>query len=176
MQKATHITLRCLDALSLDYTSVWIVKRFTRGSIGVAGDATILVRCNLTTRNSKWLKFLDNLLISLTKIQFPGRLEVIDHRVNGPHTYASDSLSQVLPIWPEIVIEKLDPHQLPFKMMFIANRGYWEEIAVPTLIVKTGVPIRELTWRPIVTAATAEISDYIRVYKLHLEIMDMEKL
>lgn len=41
--------------------------------------------------------------------------------------------------------------------MFIANRGCWEGIALPTLIVNTGAPIREL----IVAAAMAEISDYI---------------
>ena len=132
-----------LDECGLYYSSVQVVTRFSRGTEATLRDTTLLIRGDLSTRHSEWLSVLDDILSVALKLDWPGRVEVIDERVSGIRTFTPTVGDRVIERWQSItdkVISEFSDRRIPWVLIEISNRGYWEAVSVPTVVVKVSTP------------------------------------
>lgn len=176
---AVQIATTHLNQKALDYELVRVAKRFSTGAAPSQSDTTVIIDGDLSTRYSEWLSALDDVLIGLSELEWPGRVEMVDVRASKVHSFPPRLAHTVSSSWANIrqnVIDRLSAHNMPWVMVFILNRGYWDEISAPTVIAKIDAPIRSPAWNSIVVAASRDIKAYLSEFDICIEISDTEGL
>jgi len=71
-------------------------------------------------------------------------VEIVDLRaVDGPKAFPPSLTNQQQSKWDEVldtVISLLGQFDIDWYQVFAANRGYWEDISVATVVIKAIVP------------------------------------
>lgn len=148
-----------------------IRNRFSKGATPTPNDITILIQGDVSTHYKTALSMLDELLTALVGIGWPGRVEVVDNRALNMRYFAPRVSNSVQEQWPNIekgIMERLDHHNLEWVIIFVMNRGYWDEVSEPTVIAKINAPITNTTWREAIKPALRDMRDYLCDYQLNL--------
>ncbi|KAF3491860.1 uncharacterized protein GIQ15_01377 [Arthroderma uncinatum] len=143
--RLTDIALTCLEEYDLDYHRVEIVQRYSRGQTPTPADNTVYISL-YTPVNDDWVEALDSILSATEQLQFAGRVEMVYHEaLDGIKTYPPDIPEQLAQDWPNIegqITSQLAVLGVDWKVVMLAKRGYWEDDAVNTVVIKASVPSR----------------------------------
>ncbi|KDB23805.1 hypothetical protein H109_04305 [Trichophyton interdigitale MR816] len=146
-ERLMNLALEYLGKYQLSYHRLMVVRRYSEGLIPSPADNTLYISL-YTPSNDNWVKALDDILSAIEPLQFTGRVEMIDHRaLGGMKTFPPDTPDQLVQEWEQIqstIIRCLDSIQINWKAVMLLKRGYWEEVAVNTIVVKASIPSRAL--------------------------------
>ncbi|KAK2794511.1 hypothetical protein FQN52_008089 [Onygenales sp. PD_12] len=132
----------------LVYEQIHVCQRYTVGDTPTAADNTLYIRLVPSGTNAAWIPALADLLTEAQKMRFVGRVELIDQRaVAGLCTFAPAPPLSLQQAWPAIqdrIAYRLASMNVNWSLIILANRGYWEEVAVTTVLIKARLPPRHL--------------------------------
>jgi hypothetical protein len=132
-----------LQELNLEWKKACICTRATEGTDARPIDSTTLLISveSFEERRDTIVALLDTLLTVLPGLGYTGRIEIIDWRaINGPQTFLPKVSSQQQNEWNTTLdrtIGVLGHHCVDWRQIVLANRGYWEEVSKPTVVIKT---------------------------------------
>ncbi|KAN0068674.1 hypothetical protein V8E54_013398 [Elaphomyces granulatus] len=128
---------------------VFICGRATKGAILRDVDSTLLIYVGFE-RQSELLSLLDDLVNVFQDLGFQGRIEMIDPRaVKGPKSFPPKFTSTQTSRWEDVLnntIKSLDDLGVNWLQVAPANRGYWEEVSVPTVLIKAEISEQQNTF------------------------------
>lgn len=131
-----------IERYGLNYELVTVCQRYSEGTTPTAADNTVYIRLHEPSAN--WVPAIDALITSTQQMGFIGRIELVDLRAaGGPKTFAPLVPNELLQAWPSLeerVICRLSANYIDWRLVTLANRGYTEETAVLTLVVKATIP------------------------------------
>ncbi|PLN75246.1 hypothetical protein BDW42DRAFT_181002 [Aspergillus taichungensis] len=165
------IEIATQHARELPYSLIQVVCEHTEGEIPKREDLTLHIRGDLSNPlHTQWLNMLDTLIQVLLGMGWFGRIEVIDNRVTGIESFPPKLPQPAIASWESLVsgiIQQLETHQLPPVLVFPMNRGYWEDISVPTVIArvqKRNAPASTMN------RVSKLLSDFVQDYGLQFEL------
>lgn len=140
----SHATKKLIEG-NFDWRSVMVCGRASQQTQTLTdADTTLLISASLENRRDELLSLLDSLIQELVNAGLPGRVEIIDPRaVGGPKTFPPSLTDQQQSQWGEVldmVVSLLGQYNIDWYHVFAANRGYWDEVSVATIIVKAAMP------------------------------------
>lgn len=128
---------------NFDWRSVKVCGRVSEGQALTDADTTLLISASYGNRRDELVSLLDSLVQELVSTGFPGRVEIIDPKAaDGPKIFPPCLTDQQQSHWDEIldtVVSLLGQFDIDWYQVFAANRGYWEDISVATVVVKATV-------------------------------------
>lgn len=114
--------------------------RYSAGSTPQLRDDTIYIRLAEPADVMTMAQCLSQLLEIPMRLHYQGIFEIVDQRAAGGwKSYAVDVPPFLRQNWPDIeniVINQLTEADFDWQTVMLANRGYWEEEAVPTVLIK----------------------------------------
>ncbi|KMQ43691.1 hypothetical protein HL42_5620 [Trichophyton rubrum] len=146
-ERLMDLALEYLGRYQLSYHRLMVVRRYSEGLNPSPADNTLYISL-YTPSNDNWVKALDDILSAIEPLHFTGRVEMIDHRaLGGMKTFSPNTPDQLVQEWEQIqsvIIRRLDSIQTNWKAIMLLKRGYWEEVAVNTIVIKASIPSRAL--------------------------------
>ncbi|PKY08502.1 hypothetical protein P168DRAFT_278084 [Aspergillus campestris IBT 28561] len=164
------IEIATQHARELPYSLIQVVCVHTEGDPPKREDLTLNIRGDLSARHSQWMSMLDTLIQVLLGMGWFGRIEIIDNRATEIKSFPPKLPQQAIANWEFLlsgVIQRLESHQLPHVLILPMNRGYWEDISVPTIIARVQKGNASTST---MNQASQVISEFLHGYGLHLEL------
>ncbi|EEQ31269.1 hypothetical protein McanMca71_006840 [Microsporum canis] len=136
-----------LARYELNYHRIMVVQRYSRGHVPTPADNTLYISL-YTSSNDNWVKALDDMLSAADQLGFSGRIEMIDHRaLGGMKSFAPDTSSQLVQEWEgmkTLIIRRLTALEVNWSVVVLQKRGYWEDVAINTVVIKAFISSRAL--------------------------------
>lgn len=146
-ERLMDLALEYLGRYQLRYHRLMVVRRYSEGLNPSPADNTLYISL-YTPLNDNWVKALEDILSAIKPLHFTGRVEMIDYRaLGGMKTFSPNVPDQLVQEWEQIqsvIIHRLASTNINWKAMMLLKRGYWEEVAVNTIVIKASIPSRAL--------------------------------
>ncbi|KAK2813951.1 hypothetical protein FQN50_000352 [Emmonsiellopsis sp. PD_5] len=163
IESLNSLAIGILARHHLVYERIHVCQRYTVGDTPTAADNTLYIRLFPSGTNASWIPALDDMLTETQRMGFQGRVEMIDQRaVAGLRTFAPSAPPSLQQAWPAIqdrIAHHLASMNVNWSLISLANRGYWEEVAVTTVLIKARLPPRHLV-NSIVSRVEQDINGY----------------
>lgn len=170
---AVDIAINKLIRRELPWKSVRLDGRVSEGHTLTDADTTLLIQVTFDARHSEIFSLLDDLIQVLYNLGFPGRVEIIDPRaMHGPMSFPPSLTTEQQRGWDktlEKVIEFLTQEHVDWRQVCAANRGYWKEVSVATVLVKANASEQQAVRIP-------QLADIVSSDGFHLELMGTRKM
>lgn len=151
----------------LDYERILLCQRYSVGHSPTLADNTLYIRL-YPSGTTNWVPILDDMITASRRIGFAGRIEMVDIRAAGGIKFyppeVSEQLQQEWPVIKHNIIAQLSVHHVDWNIIALMKRGYWEEAAVLTVVIKASLLSRALaaTLREYRTQRRSRLSCSIR--------------
>ncbi|KAL4778054.1 hypothetical protein BJX76DRAFT_167570 [Aspergillus varians] len=144
---AIEIAMGHLKSLNIDFEKVCFMSRYTRGTTATETDTTLLIYALFDRNRDQLISLLDTLIQILSELGHIGRVEIIDPRAGkGIKTFTVVLSWQQREEWEATlgyIVGILGRINVDWRQIMPANRGYWAEISVPTVVIKTANTVHQ---------------------------------
>lgn len=135
-----------IERYDLNYERVIVCQRYSIGHTPTAADNTLYIR--FYEPSEHWVPAINSLITSAEQMGFGGRIEFVDLRAAaGPQSFAPVLSDDLIRAWPELeerVIRRLSANSIDWHLITLANRGYAENTAILTLVIKASIQFAPL--------------------------------
>ncbi|RDW61845.1 uncharacterized protein DSM5745_10517 [Aspergillus mulundensis] len=170
---AVEIALSQLQTSNINYDRVSFASRYTHGQTATEIDSTLLILTNFEHHRDQLVSLLDTLVATLSELGHSGRVEILDTRASGGmKSFAPKLTQEQRGAWQgtlAFIIRTLGSIEVDWRQIYATNRGYWEAISTPTVVIKTAVLIDSYP-------ETRHIRNELTEKGLSLELMGIEGL
>ncbi|KAM5431216.1 hypothetical protein MferCBS31731_007956 [Microsporum ferrugineum] len=144
-ERLVNLAILHLERFSLGdiYHRITVVQRYCKKHTPTPRDNTLLISL-YPSSNSNWVIVLHEMISACAEIGFTGRIEMIDHRaLDGMKSFPPEVSPQLAQDWIDIqqlVARRLSSLNADWKVVMLAKRGYWKDVAVNTVLIKVSLP------------------------------------
>ncbi|RDW90255.1 uncharacterized protein DSM5745_02030 [Aspergillus mulundensis] len=155
---ADDLVLELLKTSGIIWENIYMCTRITEGQRASAADNTLYIRAPLEDHN-KAVSLLEALLECLPGKGYAGKVEIVDPRaISGYKTFPPTLFQEQQEGWEDtltLVTAALAKAGVDWQTVYAANRGYWEEVSRPAVVVK---------------ASCADVQDHPEITRLRAEL------